>query len=109
MDLVLFHDAMNHVCRINRILESPRGNALLVGVGGSGKPSLARLAASIAGLDTYQITIGKGYGLNELKADMLQCYFKAGAKDMGIMFLMTDAQVAGYAIAGIEQLRQPDL
>ena len=93
MNLVLFRDAMEHVCRINRILESPRGNALLVGVGGSGKQSLARLAAFISGLDVFQITLRKGYGLAELKLDLAGLYMKAGVKNVPTMFLMTDSQV----------------
>ncbi|XP_071672857.1 dynein axonemal heavy chain 9-like isoform X3 [Patagioenas fasciata] len=78
MSLVLFEDAMCHVCRINRILESPRGNALLVGVGGSGKQSLTRLAAFISSLELFQITLRKGYGIPDLK--VVLCFSPVGSK-----------------------------
>ncbi|XP_061501815.1 dynein beta chain, ciliary isoform X1 [Anopheles gambiae] len=94
MNLVLFEDAMSHICRISRILEGPRGNALLIGVGGSGKQSLSRLAAFISGLEVFQIQLRKGYSIADLKADLAVLYMKAGVKNVPCMFLMTDAQVA---------------
>uniref|UniRef100_F7BXB8 Dynein axonemal heavy chain 17 n=1 Tax=Equus caballus TaxID=9796 RepID=F7BXB8_HORSE len=94
MNLVLFEDAVAHICRINRILESPRGNALLVGVGGSGKQSLSRLAAYISALDVFQITLKKGYGIPDLKLDLAAQYMKSAVKNVPSVFLMTDSQVA---------------
>lgn len=94
MNLVLFEDAMAHVCRINRILQLSRGNALLVGVGGSGKQSLARLSAFISSLEPFQVQLRSMYGVADLRADLAALYVKAGLKNVGIMFLMTDSQVA---------------
>ena len=45
MNLVMFDQAVEHVCRITRVMDQPRGNALFVGVGGSCKQGLLGRAA----------------------------------------------------------------
>lgn len=84
---------MEHVTRIARIIDLPRGNAMLVGVGGSGKQSLARLASYICGYEVFQISVSSTYGVNDFKENLLSLYRKAGTKGVPITFLMTDNQV----------------
>jgi dynein heavy chain, axonemal len=93
MNLVLFADAIRHICRISRIVLNPAGHALLVGVGGSGKRSLSRLAAYACAYTVKQITITSNYTLNDFKADLQLMYKRAGLKDEGIMFIFTDSQI----------------
>lgn len=47
--LELFADAVQHLCRIERILREDQNNVLLVGIGGSGKKSLTAVASEMAG------------------------------------------------------------
>ena len=48
INLVLFKEAIYHICRIKRVLELDRGNMLLLGVGGSGRMSLSKLSAFLS-------------------------------------------------------------
>ena len=93
MDLVLFVQAMEHICRVSRIIDTPRGNALLVGVGGSGKQSLTRLAAYISSMAVFQLKLTAAYGMADFKVDITGLYAASGLKGQQIVFLFTDQQI----------------
>jgi len=93
MELVLFEDALKHMLRINRLIEMPRGSGLLVGVGGSGKQSLTRLASFISRAMCFQITLTKQYNTNSLMDDIRILYRNAGHKRQPTTFLFTESEI----------------
>lgn len=98
MNLVLFKDAITHVARIYRVLSLKRGHAFLVGVGGSGRHSLTRLAAFISepSMNVYQLEVTKGFALKQFREFLKGMYEVAGYKGRNTLrtvFLFSDNDV----------------
>ncbi|KAL6467190.1 hypothetical protein MHYP_G00249940 [Metynnis hypsauchen] len=91
--LVFFQDAIEHVSRIARMIRQERGNALLVGVGGTGKQSLTRLAAHMCGYRCFQIELSRGYNYDSFHDDLRKLYKMAGVEGQDMVFLFTDTQI----------------
>jgi len=94
MKLVMFLDACCHVTRICRVLKQPQGNVLLLGVGGSGRQSLSKLAAYIMDdSEVRQIEITKSYNMQQWRDDLRDALKFAGMKNERVIFMLVDTQI----------------
>jgi dynein heavy chain len=93
MDLVLFTDALEHMLRISRIIAMPGGNALLVGIGGSGRQSLTRLAAFIARHEIFQIALTRTYKVADFLEDIRKMYTSVGKEGKKLTWIFTDFEI----------------
>ena len=75
------------------MVRQPRGNALLVGVGGTGKQSLTRLASHMCGYKCFQIELTRGYNYDSFHEDLKKLYTMTGVNGEDTVFLFTDTQV----------------
>ena len=94
MTLVFFDDAVSHILRISRVLRQPRGNAMLIGVGGSGKQSLSKLASYILGHEVFQIELTRSYDLEAFRTDLKTMMLATGVEGKQMAFIFTDTQIA---------------
>ena len=92
MNLVLFEDCLSHLVSLHRLMRMPRGNALLVGVGGSGKQSITRLAAFTAEASVFTITLTRGYNEILFREDLKILYGMLATQS--VAFFFSDAHVA---------------
>lgn len=91
--IVLFNYVVEHLTRILRIIRTPRGNALLIGIGGSGKKSLTRVAAFAAGYEVFEITLTRTYNEDDFREELRRLYKMVGVERKQVVFLFSDSHI----------------
>ena len=93
ISLVLFDEVIYHVLAIYRILQEERGNALLIGLGGSGRRTLAKLAAYIAQYQLITIQVSSTYTHIDFREDIKSIYKLCALENKSVVFLLSDDQI----------------
>lgn len=93
MKLVMFLDACQHIARIARIIRQPQGHSLILGVGGSGRQSLSRMATYLTGYKLFQVEMSKNYNMRSWREDIKKVLMLAGIENKPISFLFCDTQI----------------
>jgi dynein heavy chain len=91
MDLVFFNFFIDHVSRISRILKQSNGHSLLIGLGGTGRSSVVKLATFMANYELFQIDVNSKYKISDWKNDLKHIIRQAGEKK--IVFFIRDNQI----------------
>ena len=91
MKLVVFHYAVEHLCRILRVLDFEAGHMILVGHGGSGRQSLSRLATFCAGHRLMHAHDAHEYDWARWRRELWQVLETASTEP--VVFLVTQAHL----------------
>ncbi|CAG9460199.1 unnamed protein product [Pedinophyceae sp. YPF-701] len=93
LDLSIFHYATAHLVRITRSLQLHGENMMLIGVGGNGRRSLARIAAFICHMHFIEPEGGREYGITDWFDDLKEACVLAGAVGKPVVLFVPESKI----------------
>ena len=91
--LILFEDAMRHLCRIHRVLMQERGHALLIGLNGYGRRSLTQLAVHLSEMKFISINPTSKYVKSEFREDLRKIFRMCGIDNTTTVLHLDDSNL----------------
>lgn len=90
---VLFTDMLVHLTRIHRVLRQPSSHLLLLGAAGSGRSTLVRIAAFLAGAAVLATPSSASYNLAQWRAELRGAVLRAGESNERVVLLVSEASL----------------
>lgn len=81
------------MARVSRIIAKPEGNGLLIGLGGNGRKTIAKLATYINECQQFKITLHKNYGHMEWLDELRTLYKILGIDNKKVVFEFSDKDI----------------
>ena len=105
LSIVLFDYAVVHLLRICRVLKMPHGHAFLIGMEGTGRQSVSRLAASLCDQSMVDIGTAQNYTEEQWREDLRKTLVGAGQDGKYCVLLLPDSKIKGsYMLDDINNL-----
>lgn len=70
MDILLFHEVLDHISRVERVLTAPGGSLLLSGRSGVGRRTTVSLVAHMHQIEIFTPHVSRNYTVKHFKADL---------------------------------------
>lgn len=93
INIIIFEDAVRMLCKVNRILLQPFGNALLIGLGGAGMRTLVKIASFIESIEVYEIEMEKDFGNSEWLEYIREMMKDIVLKNRQVTFLLSETTI----------------
>ncbi|PNI44695.1 DYNC2H1 isoform 3 [Pan troglodytes] len=92
LDILLFHEVLEYISRIDRVLSFPGGSLLLAGRSGVGRRTITSLVSHMHGAVLFSPKISRGYELKQFKNDLKHVLQLAGIEAQQVVLLLEDYQ-----------------
>ncbi|XP_073518216.1 cytoplasmic dynein 2 heavy chain 1 isoform X2 [Phyllobates terribilis] len=90
LDILLFHEVLDFMSRVDRVLSFPGGSLLLAGRSGVGRRTVTSLVTHMHGAMLFTPKISRGYELKHFKNDLKQVMQMAGIDGQQVVLLLED-------------------
>ncbi|MFT7803200.1 cytoplasmic dynein 2 heavy chain 1 [Arapaima gigas] len=93
VDILLFHEVLEYMSRVDRVLSYPGGSLLLAGRCGVGRRTATSVVSHMHGAVLFTPKITRGYGSKHFKSDLKTVMQQAGIEGQQVVLLLEDYQL----------------
>ncbi|XP_058887125.1 cytoplasmic dynein 2 heavy chain 1-like [Acipenser ruthenus] len=97
LDILIFHEVLEYMSRVDRVLSCPGGSLLLAGRSGVGRRTATSVVSHMHGATMFTPKISRGYGLKQFRNDLKHVMQLAGIEGQQVVLLLEDYQFVHFS------------